>query len=133
MVKYVITDYNMAFSISALISSVDPYQPSAIALGWYGSLGRIPGWYGKGCVVIYIYKYIVRPFICEGRVGILLTCGKHLHDHFIYTRQIVFWIRFVKWVECIWFVSQNLGGHIYTSQRSCTLSEDTILGSISIF
>ena len=72
-------------------------------------------------------------FICEGRVGILLTCGKHLHDHFIYTRQIVFWIRFVKWVECIWFVSQNLGGHIYTSQRSCTLSEDTILGSISIF
>jgi hypothetical protein len=36
-------DYNMAFSILALVSSLDPYQSSAIALGWYGSLGMIPG------------------------------------------------------------------------------------------
>ena len=33
-------DYNMAFSISALLSSLDPYQPKAIADGWYGSRPR---------------------------------------------------------------------------------------------
>jgi hypothetical protein len=40
MVKYVINklDYNMAFSISALVSSLRlPYRPKAIAEGLYGS------------------------------------------------------------------------------------------------
>jgi len=33
----------MAFSILALVTSLDPFQLSAIALGIYGSLGMIPG------------------------------------------------------------------------------------------
>jgi hypothetical protein len=32
----------MTFSISVLVSSLDPYKSSAIALGSYGSLGMIP-------------------------------------------------------------------------------------------
>jgi len=55
----------MTFSISALVSSLNPYKPSAIALGQYGSLGMIAGPIWKmPCYNLYL---------SIGRVGIPIT------------------------------------------------------------
>jgi hypothetical protein len=62
---YVINKYNMTFSISVLVSSLNPYKPSAIALGQYGSLGMIAGPIWKmPCYNLYL---------SIGRVGIPIT------------------------------------------------------------
>ena len=71
MVKYVIKNYNMTFSISVLVSSLDPYKSSAIALGWYGSLGIKPGPIWKRpwnnlylSPLILKYPSLFCPYIC---------------------------------------------------------------------
>ena len=46
----------MTFFISALVSSLDPYKPSAIALSWYGSFWMIPGLIWKRpCYNLYLW------------------------------------------------------------------------------
>ena len=48
------TDYNMAFSISALVSSSTHISPRLSPWADMGVSGR----YGKGHVIIYIYCYV---------------------------------------------------------------------------
>jgi hypothetical protein len=51
--------YHMKFSISSLVSALDPYQPSSFAVGLdMGVWGWYQGRYGKHLVTISYYNYL---------------------------------------------------------------------------